>query len=439
MKFLRRNTFITLLLGVVSLLYLFWAMVIPFGEGPDEPLRYDIGQFIYKYHELPEAGDPRLGDFGHGVSYAPLPQFPYIIGGLLMIFAGPFVPEHYLFYVHRLVSVIPGVISVLLVYLICSKLNLKKNLKMLITCLFAFVPQYAFVNSYVNQESFSICVNIFIIYIWIKGIESKWNMKSVILLAVGISLSLLSYLNGYVTIPVTGLILLLTLRGSRRDIIKKSVVLISVIFVLSGWWFIRNFIIYNGDFLGLSTMTNIANELGQVGSRPIDRLTPQRQGISFKQMFIDMGWFQSSYRSFWAVFGGMNIPIDIKYYLYIGLLHFISLIGLVIAFRDNMINWITRKIKIREMIFSFKIEISLVLVIFITFGLTVYYSYYSDFQPQGRYLFPALFPIIYFIGIGFDKLFKEKVKPTIYILLIIGILYLNLHSLFNFVIPRYYL
>ena len=33
----------------------------------------------------------------------------------------------------------------------------------------------------------------------------------------------------------------------------------------------------------------------------------------------------------------------------------------------------------------------------IPFGLAVYYSYFSDYQPQGRYLLPLVLPMMYFV------------------------------------------
>ena len=37
-------------------------------------------------------------------------------------------------------------------------------------------------------------------------------------------------------------------------------------------------------------------------------------------------------------------------------------------------------------------------------ALSIYYSYYSDFQPQGRYVLPLLIPLMYFVTLGIGKL-----------------------------------
>ena len=47
----------------------------------------------------------------------------------------------------------------------------------------------------------------------------------------------------------------------------------------------------------------------------------------------------------------------------------------------------------------------------IPFGLSLYNSYYSDYQPQGRYLMPMLIPLMYFVTKGLSNLMKSFLKP----------------------------
>jgi hypothetical protein len=435
---LKETRFVYLIMLVTLILYLLWSLIIPFGEAPDEPLRYDIANFIYKYHELPLAMDTRLTNFGHGITYAALPQLPYIFGGILMIISKGIINEENLFYVHRLISVISGVVAVYFVFKICQELKLSKGLIYFVTCIFAFVPQYAFINSYVNQESFSICVNLFIVYTWFKGSKENWPYSSIVKLAIGISLSLLTYLNGYVTIPASALLLLLTLKGNKYLITKKILVLSLIVFCLAGWWFIRNFVNYNGDFLGLNTMRSVAEVWSSPEQKPSIKLTLAMKGFTIPEMFTKTDWWESSYNSFWAVFGGMNVTVDSKYYHYIGMLHLISFFGIIFVLYDKFNLLFKRKIQLNVLIKKDIMYILLCLIIVMTFALTTYYSFYSDYQPQGRYLFPALFPVILFIGIGFEKILKDNIRNVIYCLTIISMFFLNVNSLLNIILFKYY-
>ena len=47
----------------------------------------------------------------------------------------------------------------------------------------------------------------------------------------------------------------------------------------------------------------------------------------------------------------------------------------------------------------------------IPFGLSLYNSYFSDYQPQGRYLMPMLIPLMYFVTKGLQNVLEHFVKP----------------------------
>ena len=52
----------------------------------------------------------------------------------------------------------------------------------------------------------------------------------------------------------------------------------------------------------------------------------------------------------------------------------------------------------------------LILLILIPVGLFMYYVYYSDNQAQGRYIMPALYPAMYFVTAGWNRLLERFVK-----------------------------
>ena len=52
----------------------------------------------------------------------------------------------------------------------------------------------------------------------------------------------------------------------------------------------------------------------------------------------------------------------------------------------------------------------LIILILIPVGLFMYYVYYSDNQAQGRYIMPALYPAMYFVTAGWNRLLERFVK-----------------------------
>ena len=74
--------------------------------------------------------------------------------------------------------------------------------------------------------------------------------------------------------------------------------------------------------------------------------------------------------------------------------------------------------------------------------LNAYYSYASDYQPQGRYSLPMMVPMTYFMVMGYGNLFdvqikKESVRKGIYAVICIALILLALFVFFGVIWPEY--
>ena len=83
-----------------------------------------------------------------------------------------------------------------------------------------------------------------------------------------------------------------------------------------------------------------------------------------------------------------------------------------------------------------------ILSIIITIALSIYYSYTSDFQPQGRYIVGIIIPFTYFIVNGIsiilEKFIKsEKIRNIIILILILLIIIISMKAIFGYIIPTY--
>ena len=439
LKRITPNYFLLFLMVLCFFLYSLWAIVIPFGQAPDEIQRYDVGNFIFKYHELPVAGDERLFYGGYGTTYATTPYLPYLLGGILMIVMNFLFNIENLYLVPRLISVISGVFSVFLVFKICKGLKLDTNLNYFVTSLFAFVPGYAFVNSYVNQDSFAILVNLFVVFTWVKGKQEGWLIKNYVYTGIGLALCLLTYLNGYIIIPVTVMLLLFHyFQKKQSGFWKKLLFLMIPILVISGWFFVRNYIIYDGDMLGVSYSKQLSEKLASEEMKPSNRLTMQRQGVSIGEMLTDRGWLVGTYRSFWGTFGHMDTAFPLSFYIRISTLHFIALLGFISLSIKPLQKMIFSKKEKLENAYRNSIFLALFLLIPLAFMLSIYYSYTSDFQYQGRYVYTALFPIILFSCLGISRLITPKLRSWVYVIAVTALFFLNLYAVFKLLLPSYY-
>lgn len=44
----------------IGLFALLWAVVQPFNSSPDEKMRYEVAEYMYRYGRIPHGGDPQL-------------------------------------------------------------------------------------------------------------------------------------------------------------------------------------------------------------------------------------------------------------------------------------------------------------------------------------------------------------------------------------------
>lgn len=429
-------------------IYYLWSTLIPFGEGPDESMRYDIAKFIFENRQLPHGGDPSIRNEVWGISYGFTPILSYIFSSILMIFASELgVQSERLFLAARLVSVLSSTITVIFTIKI-SKEVFKSNCKWIFIAFVSLLPQFIFISSYVNNDAFAIMCTSIIIFYWIRGIKNRWETRDCIGLGIGISLCSLSYYNTYGFILVSILLFFISnvydinnrkfLDIDRNKFNKMAIkvsVIIGIFIAMSSWWFIRNYIIYDGDILGMKT-ANIYSDMYAIDSlKASSRKTIANQGYSLKYMLFDMGWIKSTIRSFIGTFGAMQIYLKPFMYKIYYILFAVGALGILIKNRstekehDNISG---------NLIFN----TSICLVSFITIILSIYYSYNSDFQPQGRYIMPVLIPLMYGVTVGFKNIISyiyTKYNLEINIIILIMLYFImSIYSLTNIIIPYYF-
>ena len=131
----------------------------------------------------------------------------------------------------------------------------------------------------------------------------------------------------------------------------------------------------------------------------------------------------------------MSLPIYPWMYIVYTLIFAIGLVGVLLSFKNLFFR---SKTTDKKVIFNIFMAISII----IPNLLNMYYSYTSDFEPQGRYSLPMLIPFMYFITLGIqsfmDKFIKNnKLKTTLlYSIPIICILIVVL-CFTNIMIPNY--
>lgn len=216
--------------------------------------------------------------------------------------------------------------------------------------------------------------------------------------------------------------------------IQLGLVVTAVVAVLAGWWFIRNAILYDGDFIGRSACAKYGAMYAAPGFTEDTKILPKRMDMTIWDMYMwipgkwQYNWLVTVLVSFIGVFGYMNVFLaKIWYKIYIlgfgiGILASVPLWKKMLWIRkkeetvvrteeteeETITYLVVKKEKrwSREALFHFSMAIAMV----IPFILLTIYAYSSDFQAQGRYILPMILPFMYLITKGMDALLKRLVK-----------------------------
>lgn len=403
---------------MLLLLFLTVLIVIPFNGGPDEAMRYQISQYIYNYMELPRGDTPEILNPVWGISYAFTPINSYIISAFVMKIVSFFgVGAENLFYAARIVSVLFSMGTAIFCFKIGQKL-FKGIYLWLFMILATLLPEFIFISGYVNCDAIAIFSVAWIIYALLCGKESKWSTKNCLFLGASLGCCALSYYNAYGMILfaaaycVVDVMLDKTIENKLQFLLVKIGWTALAAIIVAGWWFVRNAILYDGDFLGLTASKECAELNAADAYKPSNRTTPAKLGYSIKYVLYDMKWIETSMRSFVAAFGSMQYFVEESlcnwYYYIIGF----GIVAKAIEYVHNLIDKI--KAKRAEMVYNKEEHIDngffwicMFATCVTTIGISLYYSCFNDYQPQGRYCIPMLVPMALLVTSGFQYIGKR--------------------------------
>lgn len=433
---------VTELIFLVSIfVFIFlWAVIAPFNASPDESMRYDIVNFIVQNGRLPDGRDPSIRHEIWGISYAFNPITPYIVGAWFINFVQLFT-DHFdvTLMAARMVNIILGTLTAFLTLKIGKRL-FSKEAAYFMAVLVAFLPGAVFIHSYINTDSMALFASTWIILCWVRGMQDGWSNRLCVELALALGVCTLSYYNAY------GYLLLSALffagifckcqekQWDYKPMLKKGFLILGIVFLVAGWWFIRSAILYDGDFLGMKTSSMCAEMYAKEAYKPSNRETPQSLGMSLPGMLFwipsdewHFNYMGTVAASFIGTFGFMDIFMPENWTKAYWTVLFIGAVGVLwnwkcffrVAVRRVSKQTIKEEGNKRIIITFIKdkvwnkenwLRVNLLFAGLIPCFLLLYYAYASDFQAQGRYLMPGCIPLMYFITLGFDTILKKVVK-----------------------------
>ncbi len=445
-----RRILIILLIAGLTVLMIRWATLQKsIDAGPDEYMRYIVARFIYDHGgKLPTGFDAEVRDGNWGFSYAVYPLLASIVSAVYMKFESFFrtdVPA--LLIAARMASVTFLTIGAFFTFLAGEKL-FRGWKGICFAVLVLYLPGFHYLGTYMNCDSLALMSVSIIFYAWVCALKDGWRWKTCITLAVGIGICALSYYNAYGWI-LAGIVYYFTLAAANREytdkalFLKKTVVICLIVLGISGWWFIRNYFLYDGDFLGFRTARNLMEQYAVPGLKPSVRQSPAELGWSLRDLmwYQDPGWphiwMKLVVVSFVGTFGYFNIYMkDILNRIYIFMIGIPLAVSLLTVRRFSPVQKKPSRQSSKEGIFNIVMLLAMCIPVF----LFVWYAYFSDLQAQGRYMISAVYAVMYFVVCGFDFILeKMHIRNTrVFYMILTGLWIAGaLHNFVTVILPAY--
>jgi hypothetical protein len=402
---------------------------------PDEYVHVRAGAYYEDHWLPPKVGDPEIDNTYsvYGVSRLYKNEIVYFFAGKFSKILC-FLPLGNKYFRFRFLNIF--------LFFILLLLNCRYVEYRLVSIPLLISPQVWYVFSYFNSDAFSL----FIIFIISYQVLSKKSLLNrfldrsegvstfIYLISLGILFSMLLFLKKNFYIFVIFLFLYLMWSVYYREIVKPKLALkrigLAALVAVGFFGAVYSIDTYINGFEKSEKIVEVREKMAASMYKPSTkledkhpRLQLRERGVSISDIFARYRWGESSFRSFFGVYGYTSISASKNYYNFfrVVVIVFVSFISFSIVFKSG----------IRE-------NILLLMVCacsFFLIGLSLWHSWTNDFQAQGRYLLPIC------AMLGF-LLFKSEnhFNKSVFNFLSLSMFLLSLYS-FIFVglvnIPKY--
>ena len=183
------------------------------------------------------------------------PPVFYFLAAVLYQFFGLFTSESVCFKAIQFFSAVSGTGIVVFVYLTLRKLYPQNlSVQLFSVSIGAFLPILLYMNPLVSNEILTgLMISIALYVLICYGFEEYLSLSKSFLLGLFVGIALLTKYTG-VCIFLTSFMILLTRMFTNSSMWRKELLNIAIfiftVFLVSGWFYVRNFVIFDNTFIG---------------------------------------------------------------------------------------------------------------------------------------------------------------------------------------------
>lgn len=296
----------------------------------------------------------------------------------------------------RFLSSLMGLAGLIAVYLTgLLVFSQRRHLAAAMMATTAFIPQYVFSSSVINNDILAGCLGAWCIFLCVRAVVQRRRPVDLALIILVASLALLAKYSSLVLVPIVVVTILVTqIQNWRtgkvpdRAQIGKTVLLVGIACVPALVWFIRNKLV-SGSFLdSYSTITDyfvqsiVLNPAGLTSEAALDPFHAARF------VFITI----------WGLFGNDVLALPQWVLILLGLLCLVALAGLVLTLVD------------RRESSQLRLLIVAALIFIISAWLINLLKSTGTSEPRGRYLLPVYSIISFLLVAGFYRAFPRSLR-----------------------------
>ena len=400
------------ILFIYTILAVIYSFSVPAWEAPDEIAHYAFIKHLRQTGKLPVQTIGQLGEAHQPPLYyvlATIASLPADISGNVGAFRGnsqfvwagqggnevnaaihgsaetfPFRQQALALHLARAASVLMGLGTVAFTIKIgWDVFPNRLGIGLLAAALVAFNPQFLFISSVLSNDNLLIFIVVGASWQTLQAAQKpdKWYMW--LFVGLWLAAAILTKLSGAAIVLAVG-IFLIGFSFHKRSIkllIHSGIVISITIVLISGWWFVRNQILYS-DPLGI----NIFEQIYAANAR--------QSPLQWHDM---RHFFTTQFRSYWGIFGWMNLPSPAWFFTAVRGLLLVSIAGLGIFTVRGQLKIMSVRQK-GSLAFLLLVIVMQEIIIFnmITRCNTTCY--------QGRFLLPATASMAFFVALGFFSL-----------------------------------
>jgi hypothetical protein len=329
------------------------------------------------------------------------------------------------FFLLRFFSVLLYLGTILIVYQVARKIFTTPLKHVLFTALVALQPMLLATGVIVNID-IALILGATLFFLGALEVITTPTLKSHLLLVAGLLLAFLGKASGIAFAPVYILVYIFFFQKkynlSYKKITRYTFYTGSTVFLVSFFLIPKSILV---TFLNLGSSSKF--------SSPLDSI------LTYFDKTVGVDAFLRTHASYWGNFGWLDTKIHSPLLLLITLLELVAWVGIALYFfsKKDTSHLPDKKTILLSLGMIFFLQLAIRFYdwrVFDTVGKVV-------IGTPGRYFLPTLIPhfLILITGLGF-LLTKNKTQFTILLkTLALGMILLCLYSVFNVIIPRYYL